>query len=280
MSSICKLTFTPVVPGQMFQMEMTTDRSPSIISIVDPNNFSSVNNIMSADIDLSVSPPVQNLMYQTLLTETQIIRVRGLTTTIPGAWSSILVIPKNTPVKEFIPYTVDIIPDYVTVTMNVRWQLINFDGNMFGPYIGNVENQQYVPPGDYTLNIIDLNNNILKTQEVSIDSNRTSTQIFIDTGVGTVQTNFNVPSGIDPLDFSYTLISDFGSSSMADNYDGQENQYDSGLYYIVVKYKNQILSAQNINTINFSVNITEDQKNILTVNIINNDNILQIESIS
>jgi hypothetical protein len=268
------LSFTPVVPLQPFQVEMVTDKTPSIISFVDPNNFESVNNLISIEF---VSPE-QKVTYYNDESGSRTIRVRSITNTIPGAWSDTLFILQNIPNTDYVPYTVDIIPAYTTNTLNTRWKLEN-DDISFGPYIGNVDNTQYILPGTYILSIVDLAGNKLLQQNVTIDSNNTISQIFLNTNMGALTSLFSVPDGVDKSLFSYILISDFASSSLINNYDNQQNQYDVGLYYIVVLYQNQILSALD-DTVNFGVYINKDDDKTLLINIVYSGDVFKIESIS
>jgi hypothetical protein len=268
------LSFTPVIPLQPFQVEMVTDTTLSVISFVDPNNFEPVNNLVSVEF---VSPE-QKLTYYNDGSGSRTIRIRSITETIPGAWSDTLFLLQNIPNTEYILYTVDIIPAYMSNTVNIRWKLENGDIS-FGPYIGNIDNIQYILPGTYILSVIDLAGNKLSQQNVTIDSNNTTSQIFLNTNMGALSGTFSVPDGVDKSLFSYILISDFASSSLTNNYDNQQNQYDVGLYYIVVLYQNQILSALD-DTVNFGVYINKDDDKTLLINIVYSGDVFKIESIS
>jgi hypothetical protein len=274
---VCTLTFTPIIPKQPFQVMMATDTNPSEITTVNPEDFQATNILISADTDIISDPPQQNLKYLNQPTGTQIIQVRNMSN-IPGSWSEIYTNLYNIPVDGAITYSVDVVPFYTTKTRNIRWSVTNTNGDTFGPYIGNTNNIQYIPPGDYTLNTINLVGDIIQQKDIVINADNTSEQIFIDVGVGTLTVIFSVPESVNENDFVYLLISDFDNSSLAENYSTQTNYLESGLYYIVVLYQNQILSPVDPN-IDLGIYIYDDVDKTITVNIIDDAGTYRISSI-
>ena len=270
---VCLLKFKPSVPGLPFQVAMATDVRATTITSIDPNNFTPNNTYL----DVSADETTQSIVYVNDNTQSKMFQIRNISQLTPGAWSETTINNQSVQTEGTIPYSVTILPSYVTSTMDIRWILTDANDNIYGPYIGDANNVQYVPPGIYTMKIIDLSDNLIFEQQ--INTNDGSTQVYIPVGLGSLIVIFNVPNDTDIGDFSYSLISDFTTSSMSQSYNNQVNDLENGLYYLVIQYQNKMLQAQDSGT-DFSVYIYTDVTKTLTVDIVRNDGVLQVASIS
>jgi len=272
---VCNLNFTPIIPNSSFQIALITDVNPVLLKNIDPANFIPDN--MFLKLDSTLEPPTHQVMFLNETPYTKILRVRNLSN-IPGAWSETVSVIKPDILENTVPFYIDINPMHTAFSMNLRWQLENSEGDIYGTYIGTNNNIKYIPSGEYILRIIDLAGNIF--EETNINTDEISKKIYIDIGIGKIKIVFNIPGDKSIEDFSYHLISDFGDTSLADNYNNTEYELTKGLYYIVVKYKNDMLQPKDNESINLSIYVYEDLIRTLTITIDEIEDVLKIASIT
>jgi len=269
---VCNLRYNPIISALPFQVSMISDNTPPLIETINPVDFTPNSNFLAFNTTTSDSVITHDITFLNETPETKIIKIRNIST-IPGVWSETVINNLQDENSSLVPYSVDIIPSYTAFTMNLRWQLESDSGDFYGPYIGSIDNIKYVPSGDYILRLIDLSGNIITETNISTDD--ISTQLFVDIPTGTITINFDIPSDKDIDSFSYYLISDFDDTSLSDNYNDIEYELDNGLYYIVVKYENNMLIPED--DINMSVYIYNGVSKTLNITI---DSTLKITSVT
>lgn len=239
-----------------FEMLAILQDATIITALIDPSNFVS-NDIITEITDTSTT---RKLTFNTTtFQDNYAIQVRNIRSDgLPGVWSDI----NRIQVSETQNYIVEIIPSNLVIDSGLKWTVEDSNGLVSGPYSYGATLEY----GDYTLKVLDDEDENVYEEEVTVSSTDIYKEVFFETSVGSLTITLDIPLslGWNTNLFQYTLISDSGATVIESTSTTFED-LQVGYYNLMIKY--QTTDILYLDDIYNPIEINADSNNVtVTIN--------------
>ena len=239
-----------------FEMLAILQDATVITALIDPSNFVS-NDIITEITDTSTT---RKLTFNTTtFQDNYAIQVRNIRSDgLPGVWSDI----NRIQVSETQNYIVEIIPSNLVIDSGLKWTVEDSNGLVSGPYSYGATLEY----GDYTLKVLDDEDENVYEEEVTVSSTDIYKEVFFETSVGSLTITLDIPLslGWNTNLFQYTLISDSGATVIESTSTTFED-LQVGYYNLMIKY--QTTDILYLDDIYSPIEINADSNNVtVTIN--------------
>ena len=239
-----------------FEMLAILQDATIITALIDPSNFVS-NDIITEITDTSTT---RKLTFNTTtFQDNYAIQVRNIRSDgLPGVWSDI----NRIQVSETQNYIVEIIPSNLVIDSGLKWTVEDSNGIVSGPYSYGATLEY----GDYTLKVLDDEDENVYEEEVTVSSTDIYKEVFFETSVGSLTITLDIPLslGWNTNLFQYTLISDSGATVVESTSTTFED-LQVGYYNLMIKY--QTTDILYLDDIYSPIEINADSNNVtVTIN--------------
>ena len=239
-----------------FEMLAILQDATIITALIDPSNFVS-NDIITEITDTSTT---RKLTFNTTtFQDNYAIQVRNIRSDgLPGVWSDI----NRIQVSETQNYIVEIIPSNLVIDSGLKWTVEDSNGLVSGPYSYGATLEY----GDYTLKVLDDEDENVYEEEVTVSSTDIYKEVFFETSVGSLTITLDIPLslGWNTNQLKYTLISDSGTTVVESTSTTFED-LQVGYYNLMIKY--QTTDILYLDDIYSPIEINADSNNVtVTIN--------------
>jgi hypothetical protein len=225
-----------------FEMLAILNNGTINTALMDPSNFTP-NDLVSEINNTSTN---RKLTFNTNTFQNQdsyAIQIRNIRSDgLPGVWSEI----NHIQVTKTQNYIVEIIPSNLIINNGLRWTVEDSEGIIKGPYSYDATLEY----GNYTLKVIDYEDNVVYQEEITVSSENKYLEVLFETSVGSLTITLDIPTnlGWNINQFKYSLISN-SDETVIESAMGVSvfKDIQIGYYNLMIKYQNtNILYLDNI----------------------------------